>query len=290
MNPSALKKLNAYASCIKARALQGFLLTWATIIGLLITSKGVPPLIPALKGVTATFAIAIGVYIFNDVMDYRIDKINQVDRPIAQEKVSKKEAMSLVLLFFIVGVALSLSINIETFLLCTTFLTLGILYSLPYVHLKKRFLAKQTVPAIGGAISNIIGGAAIGTIPLSLLYAGFLFFLLCFAGSPLGDLADIKGDKEQGRKTLAIVYGPIFPIKLAIIILLCIAVMTALTYSSFGFNLFAPILITIACLFFSWTAFSLMTKWQNPKYCISTYKKMGLALFIFEIALFIGIL
>lgn len=284
------EKLKGYLTSIRARLLQGFGLTWATTIGLLIASKGVPPVIPTLKIVTITFSIAIGVYILNDVMDYESDKINQVNRPIAKGMISKNEGVSLVLLLFFVGATLSLSINIVTFLLCTIFLALGIFYSIPYIHLKQRFIIKQTVPATGGAIANIIGGAAIGKISPSLLYAGVLFFLLVFASSPLGDIADIKGDKEEGRKTLAIVYGPLFPIKLAISLLLSIAVITALTYSLFGFNLFAPILITTACVFFSWIAFSLTNNWQNREYVIGTYKKMGFALFIFELALFIGVL
>lgn len=234
--------------------------------------------------------MATVVYVFNDITDYEIDKINEVDRPIARDLVSKNNATSLVLLLFAVAITLSLLINIQTLLFCTTFLTLGLLYSAPHIRLRDRFLAKQAVPAIGALICSLIGGTAIGKMPLSLIYAGILFFLLIFAGAPLGDLADIRGDREKGARTLAVIYGPSFTIKLSIVIFVLIAVATVFTFPSFGFNVLTPILVSAACLAFSWISFSLLRNWQNPEYCISTYKKIVLTVFVFEVAFLVGVL
>ena len=285
-----LRIFSDYMLCIRARLKQISCLVWATLIGILVASNGTPTFLSLSLILLATFAMAAAMYLYNDIMDYDIDKINKVDRPIARDVVSKNDAASLVLLLSAFAIILSLLMNTQSLLFCTTFLALGFLYSAPYVRLRDRFMAKQTIPATGALICNLIGGTAVGKTPPSLIYAAILFFLLSFAGAPLGDLADIKGDREKGARTFAVVFGPSFTIKLSIAIFLLISIVTAVSFSSFGFNILTPILVTAASLAFSWISFSLLKNWQSPEYCIGTYKKLVLSLFLFQISFLFGIL
>jgi 4-hydroxybenzoate polyprenyltransferase len=279
-----------------------FSFSWATFIGASIVSRGIPQLFPLSTILTISFAMTTAAYIFNDVMDLEIDRINidailsslspfksHLDCPIAQGQVSKKEALSLAILMTALALTLSLSVNTQTFLLCTAFLVLAFLYSSPKIYLKKRFIAKQTVAGTGGAISSLIGGAAVGQMSLSLLYAAVLFFIFTFVGSPIFDFVDIKGDRERGAKTLSVVLGPVFTIRFAVVTLLSFSAATILVYPLVGLNIVAPFLITSSILLFSWASFPLLRKWHDPRYLTSAYRKISVSFFVAELAVFLGV-
>lgn len=285
-----VRKLHDYALCVRSRAVPIFAYTWAALIGILIASRGFPPLLPLLAVITIACCLGAAGYIFNDIMDFEIDRINNVGRPIAQEKVSKREAMGLVLVLTFGGLALGLLMNFQTFLLGTIFAVIAFLYSSPKIYLKRRFFIKQMSPSVNGAISNLIGGAVIGNMPPSLLYASFLFFAVAIAGSPIVDLADIKGDKERGAKTFVVVFGPSFTVKLGVTILLSFSIATFLVAPYVGLSIVAPVIITACVLFFSWVSFSLLRKYQDPEFCTTAYKRFALSLFIMQLATFVGVL
>jgi len=282
--------VNNYIVCIRARLKWIFTLVWATLIGLLVANKGLPPLFPFLAALAISFCSAAGVYVYNDAMEYELDRINKVDRPVAKGEVSRNRALSLVLLLFFINVVLAASLNFMIFSLSGVFWILGFLYSTPPPFLKKRFPLKNTVPPAGAAISNLMGGAAVGNIPASLLYSSSLFFTLIFALSSVGDLTDYKGDETIGVETIVVRYGPEFTMKLSGITFLIVSAITIVSYSFFGFNILAPILITTSSLSMAWICFSLRKNWHDPEYCFATHKRIVLLLSLFQISFFIGVL
>jgi len=285
-----LQTINDYGLCIRSRAVPVFAFSWAALIGILIATRGVPPLLSLLAVLIISSSFAAVGYVFNDIMEVEIDKINNVNRPIAQEKVSRKKAISLVLLLTVLALVLSLSINLQTFLLSTSFLTIGFLYSAPKIYLKKRFLIKQLAPAVNGSISNLVGGAAVGNMPPSLLYASLLFFVFAIAGSPIVDLADIRGDKAKGAKTFVVVFGPSFTVRLGVTILLSFSIITFLVAPFLGLSILAPVMITASVLFFAWTAFLLLRRYHDPKQCAIAYKRLALSFTLAQLATLFGVL
>ena len=284
-----LRTLSKYAVCTRSRLPAIFVFSWATLIGILLASRGIPPSVPLLAALTISSCNAAVAYIFNDIMDFEIDRINKLDRPVARGKVSRKEATSLVLLLAALALTLSLSINLQTFLLCTIFLTLAFVYSTPNIYLKKRYLLKPTVPGIGGAISNLIGGAVIGKMPPSLLYAAAFFFVCAFTGNIVADLSDVKGDMQEETKTFVVVFGPSFTVKFGATVLLSFSAITLLIYPLLGLSVVTPVLVTASILLFSWAFFSLLKKWQDPKSRSATRRKFALAFIIGQLAIFLGV-
>jgi len=66
------------------------------------------------------------------------------------------------------------------------------------------------------------------------------------------DLGDVEGDGREGRKTLPVVWGPEYNIRLAIAIMFAILVSGIVGYLQFGFNVAFPILvgvISISCVY-----------------------------------------
>lgn len=273
---------------MKVRSSRVFSLSWATLIGLFIAKQGIPPLVDSIKALAAVSAIAGSIYIYNDIADIEIDRANNSNRPLATGKVSKNDAMTLVSILAIGGVLVSTLINLETTLLSSVFLTLGFAYSYNRVRLKKKFMVKQLVPAIGGVISSLIGGTTMGLISGRIIFVGLLFFVLIFVGAPLLDLKDMFGDKKYECKTFAIVFGPGLTVKIAISALISLGIITLLSYPLIGFNYVSGILVSTLCFVFALTIFPLLKFWQNPDFCEKTIKRMILLHFLIQVSFVIG--
>lgn len=273
---------------MKVRSSRVFSLSWATLIGLFIAKQGIPPLVDSIKALAAVSAIAGSIYIYNDIADIEIDRANNSNRPLATGKVSKNDAMTLVSILAIGGILVSTLINLETTLLSSVFLTLGFAYSNNRVRLKKKFMVKQLVPAIGGVISSLIGGTTMGLISGRIIFVGLLFFVLIFVGAPLLDLKDMFGDKKYECKTFAIVFGPGLTVKIAISALISLGIITLLSYPLIGFNYVSGILVSTLCFVFALTIFPLLKFWQNPDFCEKTIKRMILLHFLIQVSFVIG--
>jgi geranylgeranylglycerol-phosphate geranylgeranyltransferase len=66
-----------------------------------------------------------------------------------------------------------------------------------------------------------MGGMAMVNTSLPMIYSAFAFFVFYFVLSPLGDIADIIGDRAVGRRTFPIVLG----MKPTLIIMLSVPIM-----------------------------------------------------------------
>jgi geranylgeranylglycerol-phosphate geranylgeranyltransferase len=280
--------LKPYALCIKYRGTRIFSFSWATLIGALVAAKGVPPIMITIEVVIAISTIVSSIYIFNDVMDLPIDKINRVDRPIAQRQISAKNAETFAFILAIIGITISFFIGLSTFLICLALLTLGFAYSIPPIQLKKRFMFKQTTTAIGASLASIAGGAALGNISWSVLFAGFMFFVYAFAMAPILDLGDIKGDFVGERKTLPIIFGPQNTVKTAIIFMFFMSASSIIGFFKLGFNVALPILVSLSCLLCAWSLYPLLQRWHDSKYVNIQVKKWAFMLFIIQLAMIMG--
>jgi len=284
------KKIKSWALCIKARhEFRTLHFLWTTFSAMLIASRCAPPLLLALKTIIVTYAMTLSVYIFNDAMDFEMDKTTNPDRPIVQGKALREDAVSVALILSFVGLALSLSINPETFLLCLSFLALGFSYSAPTIYLKKRhYMVKSLIPAIGGGISGLIGGTSMGVISPRTMFVGFMFFMIIFGGTPLMDLKDIESDKMKKLKTIPIIYGPSFAIKMIVVTMLSLAAITIMGYSWLGFNYLAPTLMGVACLAIVFVLRPLFGKWQDSKYMSGTLRRISMISPLLYVSLILG--
>jgi UbiA prenyltransferase family len=98
----------------------------------------------------------VGV-ILNDLYDYNIDKKERPDRPLASGKITRRAAVSLVIAFSILALALSLIVSTPTFVISSILIALIFGYD--------RYLKnKQAGPFIISAarVMNVMLGASIG--------------------------------------------------------------------------------------------------------------------------------
>lgn len=248
--------------------------------------------------IAAFFFIATSVYVYNDVTDMEADKRNSVksDRPLSSGKVSKDDAMKLIYISAILGLSISYLNGIQSFLLSLLFFTLFGLYSYPKIHLKKRFLVKESVISGGILIIGLsVCYAILGTFS-PMVFIGFLMFsIFAFFAMPTGfDSTDVDADKLQGVKSIASIMTLRRRLQFAITGMLVIMTITPFTYINFGYNMLLPISIIMGGLIFLRYMFPIMMS-VNPlvnamdmSTIMKTRKIIVTFIFVISICLILG--
>jgi 4-hydroxybenzoate polyprenyltransferase len=283
-----VEKTHSYWLCIRARISRAIIFPYATLIATFVASRGIPPIAPAMMATGAGLLIALAIYISNDVADLETDMANLVTRPVAQRKVLEKDALTLSAMLYLAGVTLGSLVNLATLFLCILGVIIGIIYSFSPIRLKRRFLLKQVAVASGGLIASLTGGAAVNRLSSSVMFAGFIFFTYAMAAVPIVDLGDIIGDRKEGRRTLPLVLGPRYTVRLAISIIVAIMIAGMLGYLQMGFNVALPILGSIACILFIYTIYPLFSRWNDQAYCRKLVNKITLLHFLLQFAIALG--
>ncbi len=239
--------LHTYFFFARTHKEQFFSWTWATLIGCLIAGRGFPSPIPTVLSVFVVLAITSSVYIYNDVHDVEMDKLNpkKRERPLPSGRSTIKDAMRLVYITGLIGVLLSLFLDFTSFILSLFYLFLFTIYSHPSIRLKKKFIVKEFVVASGYILTTLIGGFAVaGEFQPTFVFAGLFYFFFSFMGMPaFHDITDVKEDEIFGVRTMAIVLSWTRKVQMLMLFLLAIMTLTPLTYVNLGFNIVLPIVV-----------------------------------------------
>lgn len=236
-----------FLSYVKARS-NVYIFAFASLISILLASHGsVDPFI-ALGAISASYFLALATYVYNDATDFEVDKINKSNRPTVRGKATKSQLVVLVSVLYGVSLLLAVSINLYTAFIAMGFIALGIAYSHPKLNLKDKFPLKTVVTASGAALASLLGGTAVTTTSLPVIYAALLFFAFFFILGPLGDIGDLKGDRAAGRRTFPIVLGMIPTVLIMVSVPIAILSITILTYDSLGMSMLGIYAIVGTCL------------------------------------------
>ena len=191
--------------------------TWATLTAVFLSSRGIPSLTLLTMAPLSTLLMSLSTYVLNDVADMRLDEVNRPDRPLVSRNASKSDAVLLVFILICGAAAIALSLGFVAFLIALAEILLGLGYSFRPLDFKNRYLIKTLSIGAGGIMATLFGGVAAGRVNSAVIYAALLFLVFLFATSPINDLADIVGDKADGRRTIPIVIGANNTVKLAIL-------------------------------------------------------------------------
>jgi geranylgeranylglycerol-phosphate geranylgeranyltransferase len=166
-------------------------------------------------GMLAVFFIGAGSMPFNDYFDWEIDKLNHPKRPLATGLFKPIFGLQLGIIFFIIGVILSIMINITCFSIGLFAVLLIIIYEISF---KNKAFIGNIIVALTTSISFIYGGAIIGNL-IKPTFFTIISFLIFLAREVIMDVRDFEGDKIN-RITLPIRIGRKSSAKLASILIL----------------------------------------------------------------------
>jgi len=270
--------------------------SWLSIIGLCIVYRGIPPIVLAVKVFFAMTAMALGMYLWNDVCDLKqdiysegVEDLSPSGRPLGRGLISKKRMGVFSAVLVILGLTASVLINPGVFLIQFVFLVLFFIYSAEPIRLKRIFLMKQLTVTIGGAIACLSAGLAAGAITPQLLYLTGLYVLFTMGANPLGDLRDMESDRAGGVKTIPIVWGPRFTIRLALVTFTASAFSTWLGFYGLGFNIVLPILGTTVLVALIYFIYPLLARIDDHIYVVKVVYNRGLPLlFLLELVVLLG--
>jgi 4-hydroxybenzoate polyprenyltransferase len=212
-----------------------------------------------------------------------IDRINKLDRPLAKGVLSKPQAIRLVTVLGLSGLALAFAIDLGFFLFALAYTLLFFIYSFPPIRLKRLFFINKLTVATGVALTYFMGGTLAGSIPVPVFLLAAYGFVGGVTMSMTIDIRDIEGDKEGGIKNPAIVWSPIVTIRLAMAIIGLLAIAVMIVFVQLNLNL--AFIILTSCSFAGWiyTLYPLLRRWNDSSYVDrTTHKKLVPIGFIVE--------
>ena len=158
-----------------------------------------------LYGFVTGFMLTAASMTINDYYDRAIDAINEPSRPIPSGSVSAREALAFVFVLSLVGFVfayltsvLCLVVAVISWVVVVTYVTVGKRSGLPGNLLVSTCVA---IPFIYGSIT------VLSQVPLSVLLFTLMAFLSNTGREITKGIVDVKGDKTEGIKTLAVRYG-----------------------------------------------------------------------------------
>jgi geranylgeranylglycerol-phosphate geranylgeranyltransferase len=253
--------LRMFIFYVKARTPPVYCFPIATILSLLLIYKThiIENALVVIGIGSASYFLGLATYVYNDLTDIDVDKINRKEQSDMTQNQSKGKLMVLVTLLFGLAATVSVIISYYSFLISVVFIILGVTYSHPIFNLKSRFPLKTIVTATGAGLLSLFGGAAaigngvyhnsmnISILPLSTIYLAISFSIFYFIQSPMGDIADIKGDRVAGRRTFPLVLGTSRTVAIMLSIPFIILTMHASCYNYMHISVFGTILVVITC-------------------------------------------
>lgn len=162
------------------------LITWemnlAAVVGFLITAAG---------------------NAINDYYDIEIDNINRQNRPLPSELLTKRSVLVFFYVITSISVVLSLSINLNSFLITFSSAVLLFLYSYKF---KRVILLGNFMVSLLTALAFIFAGTVVENVSPAIVPAVFAF-LINFIRELIKDMEDKEGDAFAGLETFPIKYG-----------------------------------------------------------------------------------
>jgi geranylgeranylglycerol-phosphate geranylgeranyltransferase len=242
-----IKFFRIFANYIKMRTAPIYCFPVATLITVILGEQGnIDPYL-VIRTVLGSYFLGLATYVYNDLTDFEVDKINKINRPSVTGKTTKPQLLTIVCIMFGIGLSLTAFINYYTFCISGLFTILGIVYSHPQFKLKDKFPLKTVVTAGGATLLSLLGGAAVLNTSVPILYTSLSFFIFYFILSPLGDIGDIKGDRAVGRRTFPVVIGMKATLLIMFSVPCIIMTMTGLAYGALDMNILGVYAIISNC-------------------------------------------
>ena len=213
--------------------------------------------------------------IINDIIDYKIDYANNLNRPIASNVISIKAAFLYSLLLLLIACIITINFNILTKSLIFILLPLIIFYT-PFFK-KIPLVGNIIVSFILSMVFIITSTYLLGEIHSDILPPFIFSFFLMLIREIVKDIADLEGDKKFNINTLPVKFGiniAISFIYLFTIILFILSILIYYLYESYDIFYLFNILVFIHCplFFFIYQ----LSKNKTSIYCIYLSKVLKL--------------
>lgn len=171
------------------------------LTGFVFSNEIFPVYTQLLLGIICVALTIAGYNSFNAISDKEIDKINKPNRPLARRALTESEALYASLIFFVLAIIIGYVVNLTFLIIIVITTTLAILYSLPGINLKKRFVFGTLSANVLYTVLFPLAGWAIQTSNQIPTYLIVYLFIFGIGIATLKDFEDIRGDSKYGVRT-----------------------------------------------------------------------------------------
>ena len=216
--------------------------------------------------------------IINDIMDYKIDQVNNLDRPIASNMISVQSASiyAILLLGFSCFITIQYNFNHITQLLIFAVIVPLIIFYTPILK-KIPLIGNLVIAFILSLVFMITSTYLVSHIDYLILPPIMLSFFLMVIREIVKDIADLEGDKQFNINTLPVKFGlniSLLFIYLFTILLLCTSILIYYYYASYGLFYLINVLLFIHIPLFFYVY--QLSKNNTSTYCIYLSKVLKL--------------
>ena len=177
------------------------------------------------------------VYLVNQIFDRVSDRINYKGFFLSGGIISVPEAVVLAVGLNLSALAVAFLVSGYALVLFVVIVILGIIYSAPPFRLKDRAWPALLANMLAhGSVVYLIGAGWEGDLVLSHLARSLPYLFAVGAIYLNTTLPDVEGDKQAGKKTVAVVYGERFAQGMALVFVLA-AIATAIYTRDYDFLL-----------------------------------------------------
>lgn len=181
----------------------------ATVVGAFVAGFELEP--AAVAAVVTALGTGAGNSV-NDYYDADIDAVNRPERPIPSGRLPQRDAVVLTAALFAAALALTVAfLPMLAIAIGVVNLVLLVVYS---SHLKRTPLVGNVVVAFLSGSAFLFGGAAVGDASTTLVLFA-LAALVTLGREVVKDLEDVEGDREEGARTVPIVWGRRYALAIA---------------------------------------------------------------------------
>jgi geranylgeranylglycerol-phosphate geranylgeranyltransferase len=167
-------------------------------------------------GFLSIFMLAGTALVLNDYFDLEVDRVNAPERPLPSGAVRPAEALLLTGIATLLGLGAAWLLNGETLLLALAIWAIGVLYNWrgKQTGLPGNLLVSTCVGLtfVFGAVSVGAGGSLVVWI------FSLMAFFLDLGEEIAGDALDREGDQKRGSRSIAILKGKRFALRVSLVL------------------------------------------------------------------------
>lgn len=197
------------AAVLRLTRIEHSIMLVIAVIAAEIITKSLPLLPVLLLSVITPIFISMASFAINDYYDVYSDRLNKrFDRPIVSGAITRRGALHIAIVFFVIGILASLFINYAAFLIALTFGALAFLYS---YRMKDMLLLGNAYIAFSMAIPFLYGDFVVSqALNPNIAIIAVIIFLSGLAREIHGMVRDYKGDiKARKSRNLAFYTGKV---------------------------------------------------------------------------------
>jgi geranylgeranylglycerol-phosphate geranylgeranyltransferase len=257
--------------------------------GQVLAAGRLPPWQVGILGFICGFALSAAALILNDYFDYEVDLVNHPDRPLPSGAVTRSDVLWLTAATTLVGLLAALALGVSVLIISVIFWLIGFLYNWRY---KQTGLPGNLMVCASVGVTFILGAVTMHAPWNGVVWSfAMMAFFVDLGEEIAGDAMDMEGDKKRGSRSIALLKGKRYALRISIALwgLVILLSFLPILMGWLGTSYLVMILITdVVLVYFSTRLLKSQTPATGRQAMRGAYLGATLGILAFLVGRFIG--